>query len=177
MAEPGERSYFDKWKGAKVLSGLAYPKGIVSILSGVGGLITILVVAGLSLELNVLVFIVPFGASCVLVFGAPAAPFSQPRNVIGGHLFSALVGLACFTLLGSAFWIAALANGIAISVMVATKTVHPPAGATAFLPVLMKNGAWLWAFYPVAIGAIIVVFIGIAYNNTIKARVYPSFWW
>ena len=32
-----------------------------------------------------------FGASCVLVFGFPDLPFSQPRNLVGGHVLSSLV--------------------------------------------------------------------------------------
>jgi len=32
-----------------------------------------------------------FGASCVLVFGFPDVPFSQPRNVLVGHVLSSLV--------------------------------------------------------------------------------------
>ncbi|TET44343.1 MAG: HPP family protein [Dehalococcoidia bacterium] len=176
MAE-NERSYFDKWKGAKGLSGIPYPKLSAIILSGLGGLVTILLIAGLSLEAEFLCLIVPLGATCVLIFAAPAAPFSQPRNVVLGHLLAALVGLAFFCVLGSAFWVAALANGVAIALMVATKTVHPPAGATALIPVLTANGAWLWAFYPAALGAIICVLIGLIYNNAIKGRVYPAFWW
>jgi CBS-domain-containing membrane protein len=35
-----------------------------------------------------------FGAGAVLVFGAPEAPLSQPRNVLGGQLVAALVGTA-----------------------------------------------------------------------------------
>ena len=37
-----------------------------------------------------------FGASAVLVYGAPQAPFSQPRNLIGGHCLSALIGVTVF---------------------------------------------------------------------------------
>lgn len=37
-----------------------------------------------------------FGASAVLIYGVPDAPLSQPRNVIFGHTFSAVVGVATF---------------------------------------------------------------------------------
>ena len=33
-----------------------------------------------------------FGASAVLLFAAPRAPFSQPRNLVGGHLLSVSAG-------------------------------------------------------------------------------------
>ena len=43
---------------------------------------------------EVLLLTAPMGASAALVFGAPALPFSQPRNVIGGHVVSAVCGVA-----------------------------------------------------------------------------------
>ena len=42
-----------------------------------------------------------FGATCVLIFGAHAAPFSQPRNVVCGHMLSAFVGAGTHALLGT----------------------------------------------------------------------------
>ena len=42
-----------------------------------------------------------FGASAVLAYGAPQSPFSQPRNLIGGHCISALVGVSVYLLLGN----------------------------------------------------------------------------
>ena len=34
-----------------------------------------------------------FGATAVLVYGYPGAPFSQPKNVIFGHFISAACGI------------------------------------------------------------------------------------
>lgn len=48
-------------------------------------------------EVNILksMFLVgSFGASAVLIYGAPQAEFSQPRNVIGGHIISAFIGVS-----------------------------------------------------------------------------------
>jgi len=172
-------SYFEKMKGAKLRSGTPYPKWHIPIIAGLGGFIAIGVVQLLSVELSLLpCFIVPFGASCVLIFAAPAAPFSQPRNVIFGHIIAAIVGLAVFTICREAcFWSLALANGLAIALMAATKTLHPPAGATAFLPLLSGITDWTWVLLPVAIGAVILVIIGLLYNNLYKNQRYPANWW
>jgi hypothetical protein len=40
-----------------------------------------------------------FGATAVLVYGAVRSPLAQPRNLIGGHILSAIVGVACWKLL------------------------------------------------------------------------------
>lgn len=170
-------SYLDKIRGDKVRSGIAYPKITEILISGLGGLVIIGLLYFLQSELSFQTFIIPFGASAVLVFAAPAAPFSQPRNVVGGHVIAALTGVAVFSIFGQTnWWVLAIANGVAIALMVATKTVHPPAGATALIPVLSSIGNFAWPFMPVMLGAAIIVLVGVIYNNLMPARRYPSFW-
>jgi CBS-domain-containing membrane protein len=49
-----------------------------------------------------------FGASAVLLYGAPRSPLAQPRNLIGGHALSALIGVSAWLLLGPLLpWLAA----------------------------------------------------------------------
>src|SRR5512139_624351 len=82
-------------------------------------------------------FIGSFGASAVLVYGAIKSPLAQPRNLIGGHVLSGLVGAACWQVFGDTVWIAAaLGVSLAIVAMLATKTLHPPGGATALIAVI-----------------------------------------
>src|SRR5262245_13831417 len=71
-----------------------------ALLPGLGGFLTIALLAEVGDLLQTLTVIAPFGASAVLVFAAPASPFAQPRNVIGGHLFCAIVGVVVFALFG-----------------------------------------------------------------------------
>jgi len=172
-------TYLERLKGAKIRSGIPWPRWYLPIIGAVGGFIGIAVLQLMSIDWGLLpCFIVPFGASCVLLFAAPAAPFSQPRNVIGGHVLSALVGLGVFAICNeSCWWSLALANALAILVMVSTKTVHPPAGATAFLPLLNGITDWTWAVVPVGVGAVILVVIGLLYSNLFKSQRYPAFWW
>ena len=69
------------------------------------------------------------GASAVLVFGAPRSPLAQPRNLVGGHVLSAIVGVVCFQLLGGLAGLAsALAVATAIAVMHLTRPCTRPAG-------------------------------------------------
>ena len=37
-----------------------------------------------------------FGASAVIVYGAIDSSLAHPRNLIGGHILSALVGVFCY---------------------------------------------------------------------------------
>lgn len=122
-----------------------------------------------------------FGASAVLVFGAIKSPLAQPRNLIGGHIISGLIGVACYQLFGKTIWIAsALAVSFAISAMLITKTLHPPAGATSLIAVISGDNihrlGYLYAFIPAGLGAFILLFVALLVNNLSKNRRYPEYW-
>ena len=121
------------------------------------------------------------GASAVLVYGAIRSPFAQPRNLVGGHVISGLVGVACFQLFGEISWLAApLAVSLAIAAMLVTKTVHPPGGATALIAVI--GGAkvhalgFLYPFVPAGLGALILLAVALLINNISRDRSYPAYW-
>lgn len=119
--------------------------------------------------------IAPLGASALLVFATPASPMAQPWAVVAGNTLSALVGVASLQgvyLLGSPELAAGLAVAAAIAVMLALRCLHPPGGATALMMVLGGIGDPLFAFYPVMLNSVLLVLIGIAYNNATR-RPYP----
>ncbi len=123
-----------------------------------------------------------FGASAVLVYAAIESPLAQPRNLIGGHILSALVGVFCYQLLPTQLWLAAaLAVASAIAVMHLTKTLHPPGGATALIAVIgspqLHDIGYLYALVPVGRGAVILLIVALIVNNIPKGRKYPAFWW
>lgn len=122
-----------------------------------------------------------FGASAVLVYAAIKSPLAQPRNLVGGHLISAVVGVFCFKMFGSIPWLAgSLAVSFAISAMLATKTLHPPGGATALIAVIgsptIHNLGYFYAIVPVGLGALILLIVALFVNNLAPTRRYPDFW-
>ena len=101
-----------------------------------------------------------FGASAVLLFAAPDSPLSRPRNLLGGHFFSALVGVACAQWLPP-FWAICLCVPTAIAVMMLSGTLHPPGGATALIAVtggeqIRQLGFW-YAVVPCLAGAALML--------------------
>lgn len=123
-----------------------------------------------------------FGASAVLIYGAPAGPLAQPRNLVGGHFVSAIVGVAVFRWLGGVPWLAAaLAVSLAIVVMHLTQTLHPPGGATALIAVIgsepLHNLGFYYAFFPVVFGALTLLLVALLVNSLAPSRNYPLFWW
>lgn len=117
-----------------------------------------------------------FGASAVLLYGTPDSALAQPRNVLGGHLLSALVGCAMAAFLGTGPLVLAAAVGLAIVVMHFTHTLHPPGGATAVIAV-HDHAGWLFPLLPVTVGAAILVVIAVLANNIVNHRQYPKHWW
>lgn len=122
-----------------------------------------------------------FGASAVLVYGAIKSPLAQPRNLIGGHILSGLVGVACYQLFGETIWLAAsLAVSLAIVTMLATKTLHPPGGATALIAVIggqkIHSLGYLYAVIPAGVGAVVLFIVALLVNNLSKNRKYPEYW-
>jgi CBS-domain-containing membrane protein len=120
-----------------------------------------------------------FGASSVLVYGIIQSPFSQPRNLVGGHLISALIGVTVHKLVPDIIWITApLAVSLSIVLMQITKTLHPPGGATALIAIIgsdkIKDLGYLYVISPVLIGVMILLLTALIFNNMTSNRSYPS---
>ena len=155
-------------------------------LAWLGGFLAIAAVALIGTSTATLMVLGSFGASCVLVFGYPDAPFSQPRNVVVGHCVSSLIGLVFLAVFGAAWWAMAAAVGTAIAAMMLMRVVHPPAGSN---PVIVFLGAGLsgttaastginWGFmlFPTLLGALVVVLVALIYNNLVCEAKYPKYW-
>lgn len=118
------------------------------------------------------------GASAVLLFAAPHGKLSQPWNLIGGHLVSALIGVSCAQAIADPQLAAALAVGLAISAMYYLRCIHPPGGATALIavvggPSIQGLGyGYLWA--PVGINLMLILVAALAINFLFAWRRYPA---
>ena len=122
-----------------------------------------------------------FGASAVLVYGAPYSPLAQPYNVVVGHIVSAVVGVGVFQIFGEASWVSvALAVSFAIAAMQLTRSTHPPGGATALIAVASSQQihdlGFMYVVYPVATGALILVGVAFIVNNFMSNRRWPLYW-
>lgn len=122
-----------------------------------------------------------FGASAVLIYGAVKSPLAQPRNLVGGHVLSALIGVTFHAVFPDLMWVAAAgAVATAIAVMHATKTLHPPGGATALIAVIggpkIHALGYLYALIPAGLGALIMLGVALLVNNIPRTRRYPEFW-
>lgn len=152
---------------------------LMAWLGAFAGIALLVLVVDLLPQLRLLV-IGSFGASAVLLFGAPRAPFSQPRNLIGGHVLSALVGVTCYRFLPDMLFVQeATAVATAIALMMVTHTLHPPGGATALIAVIGPEAVHQlgWAYvFPVLMGAVLMLLVAVLSNNLYERGSYPDRW-
>lgn len=142
------------------------------------GLIAYLQTLFLTQEENIFL-IGSFGASSVLIYGNINSPLAQPRNLVGGHLISAVVGVSVAKLVPDVIYFTApLAVSFSIVFMQFTKTLHPPGGATALIAVIgsekIKALGYLYVLSPVLSGCIILLIVALIFNNVTPNRKYPA---
>lgn len=130
-------------------------------------------------EADNLFLIGSFGASSVLLYGAIQSPLAQPRNLIGGHVISAIIGVTICKLLPDIIWLTApLAVGVSIISMQITKTLHPPGGATSLIAVIgsekIKQLGYWFVLTPVLSGVLILLLVALIFNNMTANRKYPT---
>lgn len=120
-----------------------------------------------------------FGASSVLIYGAIQSPLAQPRNLIGGHVISTLIGVTIAKFFPDIIWITApLAVALSIICMQMTKTLHPPGGASALIAVIgsekVKELGYWFVVSPVLTGTLILLVVALIFNNITTHRQYPT---
>jgi CBS-domain-containing membrane protein len=144
-------------------------------VAGLGGALAVGAMEWFSFAAQYPLAVIPFATSIVLVIGSPNAEPAQPRALIGGHLVSALVGLAVLHLTGPHAWAAAAAVGLSILAMYVTGTFHPPAGINPLL-VVSGNLPWMFLLAPVLAGALILTAFCLVWHRGVRRQHWPQRW-
>jgi CBS-domain-containing membrane protein len=118
------------------------------------------------------------GASAVLLFAVPHGALSQPWNVFGGHILSALIGVSCALVLSNEVVAASAAVGIAVGVMHYLRCIHPPGGATALAAVIGGEAThalgYQFVITPVLLNVLVMLLVAVAFNFVLPWRRYPA---
>ena len=146
---------------------------INAFLAAIGGFICIGFLSYLNMSIDGSIWLIPpFGASMVLVMAVHESPLAQPKNLILGHVLSALSGVLIYMLIGQTFYALGAGVALAIFVMIITNTIHPPAGANPIIVILGGKGI-SFVLLPVAVGAFVIIIFAMIYNK-ILGRNYPK---
>src|ERR1035437_4288832 len=157
------KQYLFKMKGgAKSPPGVGLTEIFWSCLGSFLGIAAVAFLSSRFLEPRDLTLIIgSFGASAVLLYAAIKSPLAQPRNLVGGHVLSAITGVTMYQLMGATCMASAVAVSVAIALMLVTGTLHPPGGATALIAVIgsekIHSLGYLYVFVPTLAGVLIML--------------------
>lgn len=166
--------YFSKFKGQSAILPPAPPLQQIGFV-WMGAFLAAAVVGSLAYFTKQPLILGSFGASIFVLFVLPDTPFAQPRNVIGGHFISTLMGLVFFHFVSPEWWSMTLSLATALSLMQLLRIPHPPAGSNPFI-VFLLSANWNFLLMPTLVGSILLVLVALFYNNLSKERSYPKYW-
>ena len=150
------------------------PKKIEPIISGISASIVIGVLAFLTLRTSAgILLMFSFGATVFLVFVLHELETAQPKNIFFGHLVSVLVGIIFNETIGFSFYSLGLAVGVAVTLMIYLKIMHPPAASNPLI-VLFTDVSFEYILFPVIFGTIAIIVMSIFLNRIVLKRKYPK---
>ena len=152
---------------------------LISAAGGFAGILLVIWVSGHYLGMQgAAMLVASMGASAVLLFAVPGGALSQPWPVLGGHLVSALIGVACAQTITNTLIAAPLAVGLAISGMYYLRCIHPPGGATALTAVMGGESlhalGYQFVLTPVLLNALVILVVAVLVNYAFPWRRYPA---
>ncbi len=152
------------------------------LVSSISAFLAILLLAGMEQYISPglsfrLLILASMGATAFLLFVTPHSPMAQPWPVVGGHLASAAIGVACAQWIDSPPLATAVAVSLSIFTMHWLHCLHPPSAATAMIAVLggpeVHAIGWRFCYEVVAINTGMIILLALLINNLIPGRRYP----
>mgnify|MGYP001321970574 FL=1 len=145
-------------------------KDLEPIISGISAAIVIGILAFLTLRTSAGVWLMfSFGATVFIVFVLYNLETAQPKNIFFGHLVSILVGIIFNETVGFSFYSLGLSVGIAVTLMVYLKVMHPPAASNP-LVALSMDLSYDFILFPVITGTIVIIIMSVLINKIILKR-------
>lgn len=156
-------------------SSLLSAKNIRSaLIAGIGAALCIALIAvGGTMTPAYLGVMAPFGATMVILFALPQSPLAQPKNIIGGHLLTAGLGLVMSHYVDITPITLGIGVGLGVTLMMLTGTLHPPAGANPLL-IMLTQAPWYFLITPVFTGCLFIVLFGWLYHRFVSKSEYPK---
>ena len=149
-------------------------KNTEAIVSGISAAIVISILAFLTLRTSTGIWLMfSFGATVFIVFVLYNLETAQPKNIFFGHLVSLIVGIFFNETLGFSFYSLGLSVGVAVTLMVYLKVMHPPAASNPLVALFMDL-SFDFILFPVIAGTIVIIFMSILINRIILKRKYPK---
>ena len=116
-----------------------------------------------------------FGSTTLIVLVLYESEFAQPANIFFGHLLSIIVGILFNEFIGMSFISLGLSVGVAITLMMYLKIIHPPAAANPLIA-MFADVSLNYILFPVIVGSVSIILLSVIFNRLILKRNYPRKW-
>jgi CBS-domain-containing membrane protein len=176
--EPVTTSRWLKMLGIE-LSPVSHRERLVSALGGFIGIFAVYSTSQALLGATASpILVLSMGSTAAMLFAVPHGALSQPWPLLGGHLVSGLIGIACLLYVPDPLLAGSLATGLSIGAMHYLRCIHPPAGATALAAALGNESVRAMGFAfvaaPLMLNVLIILAAAIAFNALFPWRRYPA---
>ncbi|MEH6357836.1 MAG: CBS domain-containing protein [Pseudomonadales bacterium] len=163
--------------GTPVASSLQRKDQFLALLASFIAMVCIGLLSGwLTPQLQTLLLVASLGPSIVLIFVVPNSPFSQPYPLLMSHFLAAIIGVSCAYLPLDLFLTGAIGLTLCMLAMFAFGCVHPPAGATTMMPIIVGPtavGGFNFVVFPVLINMGILIILALVFHKWWLKKEYP----
>ena len=146
------------------------------ILAGVFAAVIVGILSYLSFETSTGFWLMfSFGSTTLIVLVFYESEFAQPANIFFGHLLSIIIGILFNEFAGMSFISLGLSVGVATTLMMYFKIIHPPAAANPLIA-MFADVSLNYILFPVIIGSVSIILLSLIFNRLILKRNYPRKW-
>ena len=146
------------------------------ILAGVFAAVIIGILSYLSFETSTGFWLMfSFGSTTLIVLVFYESEFAQPANIFFGHLLSIIIGILFNEFAGISFISLGLSVGVATTLMMYFRIIHPPAAANPLIA-MFADVSLNYILFPVIIGSVSIILLSLIFNRLILKRNYPRKW-
>ena len=144
------------------------------LVAGVAASVIIGILSFLSFETSTGFWLVfSFDSTTLIVLVFYESEFAQPPNIFFGHLLGIIIGILFNEFFGISFITLGLSVGIAVTLMIYLKVMHPPAASNP-LVVLFTDVSFEFILFPVIFGTIAIIIMSVFINKIVLKRKYPK---
>ena len=145
-------------------------------LAGVFAAVIIGILSYLSFETSTGFWLMfSFGSTTLIVLVFYESEFAQPANIFFGHLLSIIIGILFNEFAGMSFISLGLSVGVATTLMMYFRIIHPPAAANPLIA-MFADVSLNYILFPVIIGSVSIILLSLIFNRLILKRNYPKRW-
>ena len=145
-------------------------------LAGVFAAVIIGILSYLSFETSTGFWLMfSFGSTTLIVLVFYESEFAQPANIFFGHLLSIIIGILFNEFAGMSFISLGLSVGVATTLMMYFRIIHPPAAANPLIA-MFADVSLNYILFPVIIGSVSIILLSLIFNRLILKRNYPRKW-